>query len=256
MAAELALWRIDGGTIQVDELGPFSDTFDYEGQARTFAVGCYLIRHPQGFLLWDAGLPVSLLGAPLGGTPKSASLARTIREQLRELGVEPERIRFLGLSHTHIDHAGQAAGFPGATLLIGRADLEALRTGSPPADTDPAAFAPWLSGGSAVEPVDGDRDVFGDGTVRMLAMPGHTPGHHALLVRLARTGPLLLAGDTAMFLHQLEAELVPAANADRARSLASMARLKGIAARLGALVILPHDTGDVPRLPAFPAAAD
>jgi N-acyl homoserine lactone hydrolase len=146
-------------------------------------------------------------------------------------------------------------------LLIGKGDWEALVAASkapgPIAFGGPMAapFAHWIRGDGKVEPVTLDKDVFGDGTVVMLDTPGHTPGHHALLVRLKEMGPVLLTGDLAHFRENYEGTGVPTFNTDRAQTLASFDRFKKIAANLNATVIIQHDPRDVGKLPAFPAAA-
>lgn len=254
-AAEVRLWRLDGGAIEVNDLGLFSDTGAYAGRRMTFANGCYLIGHGQEYLLWDAGLPGRLIGAAPGTGPFAPSLKRTLASQLEALGVAPGQITRLAVSHGHFDHVGQAADFPGALLLIGKADFEALRADPPPFGFEPGLLAPWTHGGAPVEPVVGDKDVFGDGSVVMLAMPGHTPGSHALLVRLEKAGPVLLSGDAACFEEQLAEDQTPSFNADRAQSLASMARLKEMARRLKATLVVQHDPDDIARLPTFPAYA-
>ena len=100
-----------------------------------------------------------------------------------------------------------------------------------------------------------DKDVFGDGTVMMLYTPGHTPGHHSLLVRLKEKGNVLLSGDLTHFHENYESNGVPNFNSDRAQTLASLDRFKKIAANLKATVIIQHDARDVSKLPAFPASA-
>jgi glyoxylase-like metal-dependent hydrolase (beta-lactamase superfamily II) len=141
-------------------------------------------------------------------------------------------------------------------LPISRVDWDVL---ADPAKKSPlvnsATFTPWISGGGKVEPVPGDKDVFGDGTVVMLNTPGHTPGHHSLLVNLAQKGPVLLSGDLAHFQENYDASGVPTFNTDRAETLASLDRFKKIAANLKATVVIQHDARDVGKLPAFPAAA-
>lgn len=257
-AAEVELWRLDCGTIEVRDLGLFSDTFLYAGQSKVLTDSCYLIRHDQDYLLWDTGLPGALAGQPSAADPAAAfapSLDRTIAAQLAEIGVAPEAVGRIGLSHGHFDHTGQAADFAHAALMIGAADLAAFRAESPPFAFDPTSLAPWLTGGAPVEPVEGDRDIFGDGSVVMLAMPGHTEGEMALLVRLAGTGPVLLSGDVVHFHGQMAKGGVPAFNADRADSLASMARLGALADTLGARLVIQHEPADVGLLPAFPASA-
>ncbi len=254
-ASDLRLWRLDGGAIEVNDLDLFSDTAAYAGRRKTLTDSCYLIRHGQEYMLWDAGLPGALLGADPGKGPFAPSLKQTIASQIEALGIAPGRISRLGLSHGHFDHAGQAADFPQARLLIGKADFEALRADPPPFGFEPGLLAPWSKGDAPVEPVVGDKDVFGDGSVVMLAMPGHTPGSYALLVRLEKAGPVLLSGDVACFEEQLAEDQTPSFNADRAQSLASMARLKEMARRLKATLVIQHDPDHIPRLPPFPAFA-
>ena len=154
------------------------------------------------------------------------------------------------------DHVGQVDLFPKSTLLIGKGDWEAL---SDPAKANamanPATFAPWIKGGSKVEPVSGDKDVFDDGTVVMLDTPGHTPGHHALLVKLKEKGYVLLSGDLAHFRENYDTNGVPVFNTDHTQTLGSLDRFKKIAANLKATVIIQHDERDVGKLPVFPASA-
>src|SRR6266567_928299 len=100
-----------------------------------------------------------------------------------------------------------------------------------------------------------DKDVWGDGTVRVIRTPGHTPGHSSLLVRLKSGNNFLLSGDAAHFRENYESNGVPAFNYDRAQTVASLERMKKVAANLNATVIIQHDLRDIGKLPAFPAAA-
>ncbi|MBW8744625.1 MAG: MBL fold metallo-hydrolase, partial [Sphingomonas sp.] len=159
----------------------------------------------------------------------------------------------VGISHEHFDHTGQAGDFPGAKLLMGKGDIDDMR--GPNAERG-AVLAHWLKEGGALEPVTGDKDVFGDGSVVMLDMPGHTPGHHALLVKLAHKGYVLLSGDTAHFAENYASNGVPSFNSNRADTLASLDRFKNLAANLHATVIIQHEFADIAKLPAFPKAAD
>jgi N-acyl homoserine lactone hydrolase len=248
----MQMWRLDCGTIDVANLDVFSDAFLYSGQKKTLTDSCYLIRHGEDYLLWDTGLPGELAGktAPPSG-PFTLSLHTRLVEQLARIGVSPDQVDFVGISHNHDDHMGQAADFPKATLLIGAEDFEATKKG--PSE---ALLAPWIKGGAKAEPVAGDRDVFGDGSVVMLDMPGHTTGHHSLLVRLPKTGNVLLTGDLYHFTENVRNRGVPGFNADRADTLASMDRFQAIAKNLKARMIIQHEAGDVGKLPVFPQAAE
>jgi glyoxylase-like metal-dependent hydrolase (beta-lactamase superfamily II) len=256
-ATAVKLWRLDCGTVQVNNLDLFSDTFGYVGQKRKLTDSCYLIQHGADTMIWDTGLPAGLKGAPVSDSdPLSPTLTKTIVEQLATLKVDPKQIALIGISHYHFDHVGQAADFPQAKLLIGRADFEALQAEPVPFGADPKALAHWLKDGAPSEPVVGDKDIYGDGSVTMLSMPGHTPGSYALLVRLAKKGPVLLSGDIVHFEEQFKVNGVPSFNTDRAESLASMDRIQKVAKALKATLIVQHDANDIAKLPAFPAAAE
>ena len=248
--ASVSLTRLDCGTFKAPrDVSGFSDSFAYSNPPKTlpFTASCYLIRHGDRFMLWDAGFaaPSDLVALP-----------KTVVQQLAEVGVTPDKIAFVGISHYHADHTGQLPNFPDATLLIGAGDWDVVRATPPKyANADPRPFAHWISGGGKVETVAGDKDVFGDGSVVILNLPGHTPGHHGLLVRLAQTGPVLLSGDVVHFHENYETNGVPTFNTDRADSLASIDRFKDIAAHLKARVIIQHDPRDIAKLPAFPKAA-
>jgi glyoxylase-like metal-dependent hydrolase (beta-lactamase superfamily II) len=253
-AAGPELWRLDCGEIQVTNLNVFSDAYLYEGQQKRLVASCYLIKHGDRYLLWDTGLSGDLIGQPREQGPFRQSLRERIVPQLARINVRPEQINFVGISHYHFDHSGQAADFPGATLLIGTGDWDVVRSDQGPEGLS-TPFRRWIDGGGTVEPVAGDRDVFGDGSVVMLNLPGHTPGHHALLVRLRDRAPVILSGDQFHFTEQVANNGVPAFNTNRADTLASSARLLAIARSLNAELIIQHEANDVAKLPAFPASA-
>ena len=255
--AKLSLTRLDCGSVRVNRLNAFSDTQAYTGQSRDLTVGCYLIRHGDQLMLWDVGLPGTLKGAAFNADgDMSATVRKSVVEQLAELGIKPEDIDVVGISHFHFDHIGQLADFPAAKLHIGKGDWDLVSQSEPPSYINPKPFARWISGGGTVEPVARDKDIFGDDRVVMLDMPGHTPGHHTLLVRLAGMGPVLLSGDQAHFQENYDSNGVPEFNTDRAQTLASFDRFKALAKNLDATVIIQHESRDVGKLPPFPKAAE
>jgi N-acyl homoserine lactone hydrolase len=246
---ELTLTRLDGGGEDAPtDLAIFSDTGAFDGVKRQLKSSAYLIKHGDQYLLWDTGID------PAAKDDHGVAVVKTmLTAQLAQLGVTPEQISLVGISHNHGDHLGQARAFPKATLLIGQGDWQAL-TASTDAD-ERAQVEPWLNGHAKVEPVSLDKDVFGDGTVVMLRTPGHTAGHHSLLVRLKGLGPVVLTGDLAIVREGYATNEVPSFNESRADSLASLDRIKRLAAKLKATVIIQHDVRDIAKLPAFPNAA-
>jgi glyoxylase-like metal-dependent hydrolase (beta-lactamase superfamily II) len=250
-APSMQLWRLDCGSVEIGNLDRFSDTFLYVGRKKTLTDSCYLIRHGENYLLWDTGLPGELAGKTVSADGMVLTVKSRIVDQLAQIGVRPEQVNFVGISHRHDDHTGQAADFPKATLLIGAEDFETVKGRSESAPR----FAPWIKGGARVEKVQGDYDVFGDGSVVMLDTPGHTEGHHSLLVRLPRTGAVLLTGDLWHFTENVRNRGVPSFNTNRADTLASMDRFDRIARQLKARVIIQHEPDDIAKLPRFPQSA-
>jgi glyoxylase-like metal-dependent hydrolase (beta-lactamase superfamily II) len=259
-APELALTRFDcGKTTTLADVSRFSDVAAFKGLNVQLTFSCYLVRHGKDYLVWDTGNPA----AAAGGAPAPTAPKSSLVEQLAQLHLTPEQITFVAISHYHGDHIGQVASFPQATLLIGKGDWDALNEAKPEAKPDakpntminPANFSHWISGGGKVEPVSGDKDVFGDGSVIMLNTPGHTPGHHSLLVKLKEKGNVLITGDLSHFQENYDSNGVPTFNTNRAETLASLDRFKQLATNLHATVIIQHDARDITKLPAFPASA-
>jgi len=243
--AEVTLTRLDCGSGFNDQRR-FSDTFAYTDPKVPFTFSCYVIRHGDDYMVWDTGyLP--------GSTPNAPKV--TLIEQLEQLKIKPDQVKYVGISHFHADHSGQLGSLPNATLLIGEREWAAITAPKPMAGVNVAGFTHWISGGGKVEPQALDKDVFGDGTVMILRAPGHTPGHQALLVRLKEKGPVILSGDAAHFHENYVNNGVPGFNFDRADTIASIERIKQIEKNLKATVIIQHDPRDIGKLPAFPAAA-
>ena len=248
-AAEVTLTRLsDCGTNQAPtEVNlRFSDTYSLGSLKTQFVFSCYLIKHGDQYMLWDTGHSM---------TAPNVAPKVSLVDQLAQLGVKPEQIQYVGISHYHADHTGQVASFPQSTLLIGKGDWDAVINPKPAAGVNAPPFAHWISGGGKVEPLPADKDVFGDGAVVILNTPGHTPGHHSLLVKLKEKGNVLISGDLVHFQENYESNGVPWFNASRADTLASIDRFKKLAATFKATVIIQHDARDVGKLPAFPAAA-
>lgn len=240
----LKLWRLDCGRLDENKGRPWA------WQRVPTPCPCYLIAHGSRYLLWDAG--ISKRG--LGNAHPVAKLDRTITDQLAEIGVKPEQIEFIGISHYHGDHTGQATQFPKAKLLIGAGDLAAFKTLPTPGGMAPPHVQPWLDGTSPVEALREDHDVFGDGRVTILQTNGHTPGHSSLLVKLA-TGPVILTGDLWFSHSDALRATMPDFNSGRAETIASRDRIGRLAEKLDAVIIIQHEPADIAKLPTFPNSA-
>ena len=253
-APALRLYALDCGHAEFEDFAAASDTGAYDGRAAQLADPCFLIHHPKGWLLWDAGLPPQLPAA-LAGTPGFRVWhERGLPEQLAAIGVRPEQVGYMAFSHLHFDHVGNAALFDHATWILQRAEVDWAERSPAPVSMLPELFAGYRK--ATVRWIDGDADVFGDGTVRILKAPGHTPGSSVLLLRLPHQGAVLLSGDLYLTLEGRLEHHVPAVNADRAATLASMQRVEQIAQRLHARLVIQHAPEDFERLPRPPAYLD
>jgi len=245
VAQDLTLTRLDCGNGPNDPRR-FSDTFQYTEPTKPFTFSCYVIKHGSDYMVWDTGyLP--------GSVPNATN--KPLTDLMKQMNVNPDQVKFVGISHFHADHTGQLAPFKNATLLIGKADWDGINSNPPMGGANVKGFAEWISEKRKVEPQSSDKDVFGDGSVMMLRAPGHTPGHSMLLVRLKEKGPVLLIGDAVHFHENYDNEGVPGFNYDRAQTIATIQRIKGIAKNLNGTVIIQHDPRDIGKLPTFPSSA-
>lgn len=250
------LYTLDCGRIDFTDLKGFADTGEHDGEKEVMPVSCFLIRHGGDWMLWDLGLGDDIAASPHGRTVVGLAfrVPVTLASQLGVLGLKPGDIHTVAISHLHADHSGNAPLFPAATFVVSPAEI-AWATAMPTPDGVRPEIAVAVAR-SRIRPAPGDLDVFGDGTVRLIATPGHTPGHHSLLVHLATTGPILLSGDVAHFQRNYDQALVPLGNFSRAETIASIGRVKGLAAHYHARVIIQHDVRVFDEMPKFPAYLD
>jgi N-acyl homoserine lactone hydrolase len=221
-----------------------------EGKPVVFSDNCYLIRHAKGLLLWDTGVPDAVAAMPDGMVTGNGAItyrrSKTLAAQLAELGVKPADIKYVAISHTHGDHVGNLDLFPEATLLMQAAEHDwAFAGGKKP-------FAPH----EKIEKLSGDHDIFGDGSVVILATPGHTPGHQSLLVNLAKTGPVILSGDAVHFQDNWDHKRVPSMNTSKDETLASLDRIEKLIAEKKAQLWINHDKPQSERMRYAPAFYD
>lgn len=252
------LYTFDCGRIDMLDLSLFTLGDEYDGRTNKASVMCFLIRHPKGDLLWDAGVPAAIHEAGEAGVtsgPFAVTLPATIESQLGELGLGVDDVDYFSPSHSHFDHIGDAARFAGATLLIDKDERAYMFRDEARADEQNFPLYSALEDAETIE-FDGDHDVFGDGTVTILDMPGHTPGHKSLLVKLVNAGPVLLSGDLYHLQESRERRLVPKFNTDVDATLASMDRFEEIAEETGARVVIQHVMADYEALPRLPGYLD
>ncbi len=233
------------------------------GRDIEFSSTCWLIKHGDKWLLWDTGVPETALNDPRGWStlPKLIAyhLDRSLTDQLAEIGLKPRDIGRVAISHTHGDHIGNVRLFPNATIVMQRAEYAWIH--SPNGTNDNVnqlmALARKLLGTPKnLELIDGDADVFGDGSVTLVSTPGHTPGHQSLLVHLKKSGFIILSGDVAHSRENFEKDIVPSLNTDKAQSVASMERVRQLIAAYKARFFVNHDKSQADTLKLVPAFYD
>jgi N-acyl homoserine lactone hydrolase len=247
------LYAFNCGEARVKDVSRWSPGVNV-GKQMDFSDNCYLIRHARGIMMWDAGYSDAVAALPNGlDTPLSvARLPRTLASQLAEIGVAPTQITHLAFSHTHSDHVGNANLFTSATLYMQEPEYDAAFGPNAAKFNFVATNYDKLRANPVVK-LKGDHDVFGDGSVLIISTPGHTLGHQSLLVRLPKTGPVLLSGDAVHFQDNWEQRRVPAFNFNKDESLKSMERISTLLASNKAQLWINHDKAQSERIPHAPA---
>jgi glyoxylase-like metal-dependent hydrolase (beta-lactamase superfamily II) len=254
---DVRLYALDCGHASFKDMAAFSDTGEYDGKAGELAVPCFLVRHPKGVLVWDTGLGDKFAANKAGVEQAPGfhlTVATTLIAQLKTLGLTPRDVTFVAFSHLHWDHTGNANEFPESTWIINKKELAAALATPTPDGVDVSTFSGYKNAKTMM--VEGDTDVFHDGTVRILAAPGHTAGHQVLALKLQMAGSVILSGDLYHLRTNREFMRMPAGNASRADTLASMNRIETIVKNTHARFIVQHDPQDFLALPKFPAYLD
>jgi glyoxylase-like metal-dependent hydrolase (beta-lactamase superfamily II) len=224
----------------------------------TIPVGFFLIKHPKGNVLFDTGnndriiTDPSYWGPLIAGLDPGRSPDIAIDAQLGKIGIAPADVKYVVLGHFHADHAGNIGKFPNSTIVYQRDDLRA-------AFWPAAGFATfYITGdfnmlrnsiGGAMpnkQPVielESDLDLFGDGSVYIHRTVSHTPGSQMLVVRLPKTGTVVLTSDAIYLQENLDKNLLPSIGSvyNPAGMLDAYAWVRRIRDMEGADVIYAHD---------------
>jgi N-acyl homoserine lactone hydrolase len=250
------LYVFECGSIKGLDPGLFR--FKKEELAETdFVVTCYLITHPRGTLMWDVGVvPDSAFKADGGPVTEGIStVTKPLMPQLAAAGYKPADITYLAMSHYHSDHTANANAFAGATWIVQQAERDVMFADQPTGIIKPEHYSA-LKNSKTIVLKNEDHDVFGDGTVVLKTTPGHTPGHQALFVKLAKTGPLLLAGDLYHYPEERTFKRFPTFEFNVEQSTASRARMDDLMKQTGAQLWIEHDKPTHDKLKKAPAYYD
>jgi glyoxylase-like metal-dependent hydrolase (beta-lactamase superfamily II) len=231
------LYIFDCGLIKM--LNPKTFGFEPGQLANTdAAVPCHLIVHPKGTLIWDTGVvPDERIGTGAPGTDRAS---KPLKDQMAAIGYRPADVTYLALSHYHVDHAANANAFQGATWLVRRAERDAMFAEKPPPFANASDYSALRNSKATFLDKD-EYDVFGDGQVVIKAAVGHTPGHQVLILKFAKTGPVMLAGDLYHFPEERNTDKVPTFEFNQEQSLASRAVIEAYVKKTGTQLWIEHD---------------
>ena len=255
----MRVYALCTGYIELDRASMVSDL--KPGQPWTVPVTSFLVDHPRGRLLFDTGVHCQARLDPLArlGPERIKRLAVKSRvgddvvPQLARLGLKPDDVRYVANSHLHFDHCGGNEFFPRATFLVQRPELEAARRPGfvPSYSPSPIDFDHALD----YQVVDGDHDVFGEGTVVLIPTYGHTPGHQSLRIRgTGSAADLVLTADACYTRENMDRDILPTVVWDEREMSHSLRRLRELRDRQGARTVYGHDPEQWATLPQAPAS--
>jgi glyoxylase-like metal-dependent hydrolase (beta-lactamase superfamily II) len=254
-SAQIKLYVLDCGTVKARDLSVFNPIIE-KGTKMEMAVPCYLIKHPsKGTMVWDAGLNDAIAsekdGVEFYDGVFNLSVKKTMLSQLAEVGVKPAQVTYFAPSHLHVDHSGNANYFADSTLLMQQAEYQVAFS------KDAANYGFDINNYSALKdakriPLQGDHDVFGDGSVIILSTPGHSPGHQSLYLKLPETGAVILSGDLYHFHKNRQDYGIPIWN-DKKSTISSFAKIDNILDNTAAKLWIQHDPEEAKTTRMSPA---
>jgi glyoxylase-like metal-dependent hydrolase (beta-lactamase superfamily II) len=242
------IYVLDGGVL-ASETARYRLT-DADVEEVALSVASYLIVHPRGVLMWDAGAVADHERTGAVGTEERlvrrdrqerfVKLAPTLTSQLASAGYRPSDVTHLALSHYHWDHTADANLFAGANWLVPKLEHDAMFSADPPGGTRPETYSA-LKNNRATIITANEHDVFGDGTVVLRQARGHTEGHMVLYVKLARTGGVVLAGDLYHYPAERTLGRVPTFEVSQEQTTAARADLEQFLSRTSSQLWIQHD---------------
>jgi N-acyl homoserine lactone hydrolase len=250
----MRLYVFSSGTLTLDKSGLQTGA---TGKI-TVPVAFFLIKHPKGNVLFDTGNNDKIINDPTYWGPFIASLDPgrapdvAIDAQLNKIGVKPSDINYVILGHMHLDHAGNVAKFPTATIVYQRDEIVNAFWPKPGYGCCyiTADFAGLrndvgqnqVSRQKVIE-LNGDLDLFGDGSIYIHRAVSHTPGSEMVVVRLPKTGAVVLTSDACYLMENLQKDILPsvALAYDPSGMLDAYSWIKHLMSAEGADVIFAHD---------------
>jgi glyoxylase-like metal-dependent hydrolase (beta-lactamase superfamily II) len=239
----MRLYMFDCATLKNRDPGTYSLTRD-QVQALDMSDPCFLVVHPQGTLLWETGLNDAVYNRTGGGGARHDIIGQSLKSQLAEIGYKPTDITYLAMSHNHGDHSGNANDYATATWIVQKAEREYMFGATKPPALNNSEYIALKDSKTIVIENEQDYDVFRDGTVLLIATPGHTPGHQSLYLKLPKTGSVILTGDLWHFPGERTFHTIPKIDMGQpsgVQTAASRARIEALLKKTGAKLWIQHD---------------
>jgi len=237
------LYVLDCGTISPMDPALFSLKKEEVKGDVSFASPCFLVVHPKGTLAWDLGQVPDAKIKEDGTEAVEQDILKATRRlstQLAALGHPVDGITYVAMSHYHADHTANANAFAKSTWIVQQAEYDMMFKEGQIGIRTPDSYKD-LREAKRITLNNEDHDVFGDGTVVIKTAPGHTPGHQMLFLRLAKAGPLLLAGDLYHLPEERTLDRVPTFDFDAAMTRATRVKVEQFLKDSGAQMWIQHD---------------
>jgi len=250
------IYIFDNGMIRGLDPKLFNFTRE-ELQEVDFVNRSYLIVHPQGTLMFEAGaVPDATLEEHGGAVTEGVMSAdKPLKPQMAAAGYRPSDVTYFAMSHYHSDHTANANDFAGATWIVQKAERDFMFADSPQGIVQPAHYSALRNARTTILDNE-DLDVFGDGTVVVMSTPGHTPGHQAVAVKLANAGTVVLGGDLYHYPEEIATGRTPTFEFDAGQSRASREKVQAFLKETGGTLWIEHDIPTHARLPLSPEYVD
>ncbi|MBI1845823.1 MAG: N-acyl homoserine lactonase family protein [Candidatus Rokubacteria bacterium] len=245
----MKVYALSGGYLELDSAIFFADRAP--GTRVTAPIGCALVIHPRGRLLFDTGVHCAAIADPVARLGEARAKRFGVRSgpddhvvaQLALLGLAPDDVSHVANSHLHFDHCGGNEFFPRARFLVQRRELDAARDAATLALGRYTPSARDFDHPLDYHAIDGEHDVFGDGAVVLMPTFGHTPGHQSLRVRPATGDEIVFTADACYTQETMDRDVLPGVLWDAGEMRDSLAALRRLRDGHGARMIYGHDAG-------------
>jgi N-acyl homoserine lactone hydrolase len=250
--ATVRMYVFDCGVLKIADPMQLFGLKKEEVAATDLSDAAYLIVHPRGTLMWEAGLvPDATIGSP---NARPGAPTRRLKDMMAEVGYQPANITYFAMSHGHGDHTANANDFTAATWLVAKAEYDTMFLEQAPRFYTPATYAALKNGKTKF--IGDDYDVFGDGSAVIKQTPGHTPGHQVLFVKMNNTGTVALTGDLYHYPEEVGRKVVAPAQGDQEITLKSRAAVDALLKKTGGQMWITHDLIGFSKLKKSPAFYD